>query len=171
MRARRLLALSTAAGLALAVSLVAGAATKMATFEVRVTIQSECEITTTTLDFGTLSGLDPVAANLDRQSTLTVTCTPMTPYQIGMDQGNVSGSTVENRLMGAGTATIQFQLYKEATRNNIWGNTPGTGGMNTLGGSGTGSAQTLSVYGRIPSGQPRPPAGAYKSVVTAAIYY
>jgi spore coat protein U-like protein len=170
MRSRRLLALLAAAALTLAVSLVAGAATTTATFEVKVTIQSECTLSATTLDFGAIGGLDPIAGNRDGQSTLTVTCTPQTPYQVGMDQGNVSGSTVLDRLMSTGTATLRFQLYKEANRTNIWGNTPGAGG-NTLGGTGTGSAQTLTVYGRIPGGQGQPQAGAYSSVVTAAITY
>jgi len=168
MRSKRLLALLAAAGLTLAMSLVAGAATTTATFEVKVTIQSECTLSATTLDFGSLSGLDPVAANRDAQSTLTVTCTPQTAYQLGMDQGNVSGSTVETRLMSSGTATLQFQLYEDSNRTDLWGNTPGS---NTFGGTGTGSAQTLTVYGRIPSGQGQPQAGIYKSVVTAAIYY
>jgi spore coat protein U-like protein len=170
MRARRLLPSLAAAGLMLAVSLGTGAATKTATFEVKVTIQSECTLTATNLDFGSLGGLNPISGNQDAQSTLTVTCTPMTPYQIGMDQGNVSGSTVENRVMSNGTAQLAFQLYEDTTRNDIWGNTPGSGG-NTVGGTGSGNAQTLTVYGRIPSGQGQPQAGVYKSVVTAAIYY
>lgn len=101
-----------------------------------------------------------------------MTCTNTTPYNIGLDAGTTTGSTVANRLM-AGTATgntattVAFQLYRDAGRSTIWGNTQDT---DTVGGTGTGAAQTLTVYGQVPP-QTTPRADTYQTTVTATVYF
>jgi spore coat protein U-like protein len=143
--------------------------TATATFNVTLTLQANCSISANPLSFGT-NGVLSTAVN--QQTTLSVTCTNTTPYNVGLDAGTVTGSSVTSRLM-AGTAsgntgtTVGFQLYQDAGRTTIWGNTQGT---NTVAGTGTGSAQSLTVYGQVPA-QATPKPDTYQTTVTATVYF
>ena len=140
------------------------AATKTAKFNVTATVQSDCTVTATNMAFGNL-GL--IQANLDATSTITITCTPNTQYTVALNEGTVAGSTVDNRTMGNGSSTLAFQLYSDSQRTQVWGT---TANVDTVGGSGTGLATNLTVYGRIPL-QTTPAAGNYATEITATITY
>src|SRR5690554_793969 len=91
-----------------------------ATFNVNLTIDADCTIAANPLSFGASGVLD---TNIDAETTLDVTCTSTTPYNNGLDAGNVAGSTVANRLM-AGTAggtatTVAYQLYQDPARATV----------------------------------------------------
>lgn len=144
----------------------AGAGTATADFDVTLTIQPDCTIAANPLDFGTTGVLD---ANLDAQTTITVTCTNTTAYQVGLNAGQGSAATEANRLMtgATSTATVAYQLYQDSARQITWGNTVGS---STYSNTGTGTAQTISVYGRVaPQSTPAP--DAYKDTVTATISF
>lgn len=142
-----------------------GAATKTTTFAVRLTLTADCTISASDLDFGSHGVL---AANVDQTSALSVTCTANAPYQVGIDAGTTAGSSIANRLMaGTGATTVQYQIYRDSARSQVWGNTPGT---DTVGGTGNGSAQAITMYGRVPT-QPTPAAGTYTATVTATVNF
>lgn len=142
-----------------------GAATKTTTFAVRLTLTADCTITASDLDFGSQGVL---AANVDQTSSLSVTCSNSAPYQVGLDGGTAAGSSIANRLMaGTGAATVQYQIYRDSSRTQIWGNTPGT---DTVGGTGNGAAQAITMYGRVPP-QSTPAAGTYTTTVTATVNF
>ncbi|CAJ0733429.1 Csu type fimbrial protein [Ralstonia mannitolilytica] len=142
-----------------------GAATKTTTFTVSLTLQNDCAISANALNFGTQGVL---SANVDQTTSLSVTCSAAAPYNVGLDAGTTTGSTIAARLLaGTGTATVGYQLYRDMARTQIWGNTVGT---DTVTGTGTGTAQTLTVYGRVPP-QNTPAAGTYTSTVTATITF
>jgi spore coat protein U-like protein len=161
------LALATGPPLANAATYNNGTAT--ATFTVTLTLQANCTIAATPLNFGT-NGVLTTALN--QQTTVAVTCTNTTPYNVGLDAGTVAGSSITSRLM-AGTATgntgttVGFQLYQDAGRATVWGNTQGT---NTVAGTGTGSAQSITVYGQVPA-QATPKPDTYQTTVTATVYF
>jgi spore coat protein U-like protein len=119
-RAARLAQRAGKIGLALtmagAVPLVAeGATSKTATFTVSLTIQADCDITANPLDFGS-TGI--IQANIDQTTTVNVTCTKGTAYNIGLDQGSISGSAVATRLLGGtGAPTPTVILGSTATRH------------------------------------------------------
>jgi spore coat protein U-like protein len=138
--------------------------TKTTTFQVSLVISNDCAISANALSFGT-SGV--LSASINQSTTLSVTCSNTTPYSVGLDAGSVSGSTVTTRLLGNGSATVQFQLYSDSARTTVWGNTTGT---NTVSGTGTGSAQSLTVYGEVPA-QSTPAANTYTSTVTASVTF
>jgi len=121
------------------------------------------------LSFGSSTALTTA---INQQTTVVVTCTTSTPYNVGLDGGTVTGSTVTNRLL-AGTSTgntnttLSFQLYQNAAMTTIWGNTQAT---NTVGGTGTGSAQSLTVYGQVPT-QTAPKPDTYQTTVTATVFF
>lgn len=131
---------------------------------VTITIQNACEISTapTTLDFGTHGVL---SSTVDNTSTISVTCTTAAPYNIGLN-GGVSGD-INARTMLNGTDSVAYQLYQEAARTTVWGDTVGT---NTLASTGTGVEQYFSVYGRV-APQTTPPANTYNDTVTVTVTY
>lgn len=137
------------------VSQAAHAATATGQFNVTITIQSNCVLASATdLAFGT-QGV--ISANIDAQSTITVQCTNTTPYNIGLNVGNGAGATVAARKMtGPASATMTYSAYRDAARTLVWGQTIGT---DTVAATGNGSAQPVTVYGRVPP-QTTPGAGA-----------
>jgi spore coat protein U-like protein len=147
----------------------AQAATATTTFNVRITITAACDISTTAptdVNFGTQPS---TATAVDNQGALNVNCTPGSPYTISLDNGQ-NGTDANTRKMSSGTAQVPYQLYRNATRTaaDIWGSTTGTGG-NVYAGTGTGTVQTVPVYGRVPSANFA--AGSYADVITATITY
>jgi spore coat protein U-like protein len=161
----RFLAASSAALLAgLAFSTAEASTTLTTTFQVSLTITSSCVISANPLNFGS-SGV--LSATVAQSTTLNVTCTNTTPYSIGLDAGNATGSTVNARLLSSGTANVSYQLYSDTGRTTVWGNTIGT---NTISGTGSGSVQSLTVYGAVPA-QTTPAAGSYTSTVTMSVTF
>jgi spore coat protein U-like protein len=171
---RRWCSLSVAAAtlLGLAAAPLADAAvysngSRTANFDVTMQIIADCIISANNLDFGQSQGVLATAVNVN--TTLSVTCTNTTPYNIGLNAGTGTGSTTAARLMsgtGANTSTVAFNLYQTAGATN-WGNVQGT---DTKSGTGTGSAQTLTVYGNVPA-QATPQPDSYKSTITATVYF
>lgn len=143
----------------------ADAATATGSFNVTVTIASTCVVTSAAnLNFGTQGVL---AANIDQTTTVTVTCTNTTPFNIGLDKG-LYGSSVTTRQMQAGAGQlINYSLFSDAGRTVNWGNTVGT---DTVASTGTGSAQAFTVYGRIPP-QATPAPAVYNDTITVTITY
>jgi len=140
--------------------------TATATFTVSLTLQANCSITANPLSFGTTGVL---SSAINQQTTVAVTCTNTTPYNVGLNAGSGTGSTITSRLMsgtGANTSTVAYTL-KQTSGGANWGNTQGT---DTVSGTGTGSSQSLTVYGNIPA-QATPQPDAYKSTITATVYF
>lgn len=141
--------------------------TNTSNFDVTMKIVANCIIAANNLDFGQSQGVLSTAVNVN--STLSVTCSNTTPYNVGLSAGTGTGSTGTTRYMsgtGGNLATIQFNLF-QAAGTTLWGNTQGT---NTLGGTGNGNAQTLTVYGQVPA-QTTPMPDTYRSTITATVYF
>jgi len=153
-----------AASFALFCQARAEAATTTTTFNVSLTITASCTVSATALSFGS-SGV--IAASIDNTSTVTVTCTNTTPYNVGLDAGTATGATVTTRKMTSGGATVSYALYQNVGRTTNWGNTVGT---DTVAGTGSGSAQAVTVYGRVPA-QSTPAPGAYSDTITVTVTY
>lgn len=152
--------------LALAASGAALPATRTATFTVNANLVSDCTIVSApNLDFGTI-GVQNVAYT--GNSTLTVECTPGTAYTVGLDAGSVSGSSVATRYLDGPGGKMSFSLYRDAAFTQVWGVTPGS---DTNGGTGTGSTQNYTIYGRIFGMQTTRAPGTYTSTVTVTITY
>jgi spore coat protein U-like protein len=141
-----------------------GAATTTTTFSVSMTITASCAVAASALAFGS-SGI--LSANVDATTTVSVTCTNSTPYNVGLDVGTGTGATVAARKMTSGGATVTYSLYQNTGRSTVWGNTVST---DTLAGTGNGSAQVLTVYGRVPS-QTTPAPATYTDTITVTVTY
>ena len=141
----------------------AHASTATTTFGVSATVQSTCLISATSLAFGTYTG---VAVN--STSTVSVTCTNTTTYNVGLNAGLASGATVTTRKMtGPSSSLLAYSLYSDSARSVNWGQTVGT---DTVSGTGNGSAQSLTVYGLLPGAQYVNP-GSYTDTITATVTY
>ena len=168
----RFLPRAAAAATFIALLPIAGAAVysngnKSATFDVTLTIIADCTIATNQLDFGSAQGV--LASAVNASTSLNVTCTNTTPYNVGLNAGSGTGSTITARLMsgtGANTSTVAYTL-KQTSGGANWGNTQGT---DTVSGTGSGTSQSLTVYGNIPA-QATPQPDAYKSTITATVYF
>jgi spore coat protein U-like protein len=160
--------LLAAAGLVIVCALPQAAQAQTATgnFQVLINILKACTVVSASnLDFGPRDGV--IATAIDAQSNITVLCTGGTPYNIGLNAGNAAGATVTTRRMQNGTATISYQLFREAGRTTNWGNTAPT---DTVGGTGSGLPQVVPVFGRVPA-QNATATGAFADTITVAVTY
>jgi spore coat protein U-like protein len=157
--------IALAGALALGCCGFADATTTTSTFTVQMTITSSCAINSaSTLNFGS-SGV--ISANVDQTSTIQVQCTNTTPYTIGLNAGTGTGATVAARKMTNGGNTITYSLYSDSGRTTVWGNTVGT---DTVSATGSGAAQSYTVYGRVPA-QTTPAPATYSDTITVTVTY
>jgi spore coat protein U-like protein len=132
-------------------------------FQVTTVVQATCTITANPLAFGNYSGL-----MLNSSSTISVTCSKATAYNVGLNAGTTTGATVANRSMtGPASTLLKYKLFSNSGYTTNWGNTVGT---DTVAGTGSGAAQPLTVYGQIPAGQLVRP-GSYADTITATVTY
>ncbi len=140
----------------------AQAATAPATMLVSATVLSFCTIVALPLAFGNYS-----QALLAAASSVTVTCTLGTTFNVGLDVGVGANATVASRKMTFGTNLLNYGLFSDSGHSTVWGPTIGT---NTVALTATGLPQILPVYGQIPASQSVGP-GAYLDTVTATVTY
>ena len=141
-----------------------GGASFAFSFSVTATVQANCSISVVDVNFGSTSTL---GSNIDASGTVNAQCTNTTPYNIGLSAGAGTGATVTTRKMNSGAKTINYSLYRDAGRSAVWGTTIGT---NTVAATGTGSAQSITVYGRVPP-QTVPGAGTFTDTVVVTVTY
>ena len=133
-------------------------------FTVSATVVASCVVSGNTLNFGTAGVL---IANVDATSTVSATCSYTTPYNIGLSVGSGAGATVAVRKMTSGAKTINYSLYTNSGRTTLWGNTIG---VDALSGTGAGTGQNLTVYGRVPP-QTTPAPGAFSDTIVITVTY
>ena len=137
-------------------------------FNVEIIILKACNVdalAATDVDFGSVAS---TAVNTDSAGALNVSCTPLTPYNISLNNGQNGASVTDRHMKDAGTNLVPYQLYRAAARGvgDVWGATVGT---DTYSGTDNGLVQNVPVYGRVPSASF--PAGSYNDVVMATIIY
>jgi spore coat protein U-like protein len=147
------------------VALHAQQQTAQTTFQVKARVSAVCEVTATDLDFGTYTS--NTGSSRLGTTTLKATCTPNTTYNVGLNEGTSPGATVNARKLVSGANNLNYQLYSDASRSVIWGNTTGT---DTVTGIGTGLAVDHTVYGSVAAKQVVP-AGDYADTITVRLYY
>jgi spore coat protein U-like protein len=122
-----------------------------------------CSVSAGSLGFGTYSA---AAATLGVAS-ISVNCSNGGAYQVSLESGQYStGST--RRMAGPGGNFLNYELYSNSGRSIAWGNGTAFGGQ--VSGTGSGSAQSLVVYGRIPASQLSTP-GSYSDSVIVTVEY
>lgn len=141
--------------------------------EVRLLVNASCDISgstsgglgTAVLDFGTATLLqNAIDADTGTSGTdaLEVLCNPGVNYTLTFDAGQ-NATQIANRAMKreGGTELVSYQLYQDAGRSNV---------LNTISGTGTGTSQVVTVYGRVPA-QTAPPPGSYRDIVIITVAF
>jgi spore coat protein U-like protein len=111
------------------------------------------------------------AAQDDAVGSLTYRCNgrSASPITIDLSTGG-SGTYAPRRMTRAGVETLDYNLYLDATRTQIWGNA--TGGTLRYGplDPPDNTNVLVNIYGRIPAGQDKS-AGNYTDTIVATINF
>jgi hypothetical protein len=151
------------------------AATATSTFTVSSTISATCSTPSAgNLDFGTYNPIGGSSATAT--ATITITCTNTTTItSVTLNAGTGTGTINARKMEKNGTdstKTLNYNLYTTSGNASIWGDgTSGNVTNNVSGSAGTGSAQTLTVYGTIPANQTSVEPGSYSDTITVTINY
>lgn len=150
------------------ISVPAFAGSATANLNVSASVSAVCTISTAAVAFG---AYDPVVTNaaaaLNGTGTLTVACTKGASATIDLGNGgNLSGGS---RRMTSGSDFLNYALYKDAARTQVWG-TGMAGGTTLTYNSASKVSTNLTVYGTVPAAQDVT-VGAYSDVVVATINY
>ena len=138
-----------------------------AIFNVSSTVPAGCETSATNLGFGPIT---LTSSQTDASSTISGQCTKNSPYTVGLSAGTTTGATIAQRLMGNGANTMLYNLYTNTGRTAIWGNSSGSWVSGT--GAGLALPATLTVYGRVASGQINLAVGSYiENTITVTVTY
>lgn len=143
------------------------ATTTTTTFNVTGTVVPTCSVSAAALSFGAAIP-NPINVNVDATSTITATCSNGSPYTIALSAGLGAGATFAQRRLTSGGNTLIYSLYTDTGRTTVWGN--GTAGNVLSNNTGTGTAQTITVFGRIPSPQ-SVPTGTYSDTITVSVTF
>lgn len=135
---------------------------------VNSTVTANCIVSTTAVAFG---NVDVTAGtNVDGTGTFSVTCTNGTAWAAAANAGSGTGATLATRKMANGTNLLNYALYTDTARTTVWGDAATTATAK-VSGTGSGSAQSNTIYGRVASGQTSLPAGVYADTVTVTVTY
>ncbi|MFW6768227.1 spore coat U domain-containing protein [Acinetobacter pittii] len=139
-------------------------------------VPSLCQLnSTSTVDFGNINDISTTKRDYTAQGAVNTTCNFGTPYSIYLGDGNNRIAGGFRRMTNSNNEFIPYQLYKDSNYSTVWDamggvtNVGGTGGVSK---TGTGSAQTTTVYGKIPQGTAiasRP--GVYSDSVVVTVTY
>lgn len=143
-----------------------GGAPSQFPFTVNGSVPNTCTLTpkpVPDLAFGNVPGL--ITANVDRTTAIGLVCTGRTAWQIGLNNGLNASGTVR-RMRNAGGQFVSYELYRDSPRSLRWGNTLGS---DTLTGTGSGTAQSLTVYGRVAPQTPN--VGTYGDTIVVTVTY
>ena len=136
------------------------------TLSVTASLPKSCAVAASALNFGDIEGV--ITADKPGTGAISVTCTKDTSYSIDF----TSGSGTQRTLSGAGGThpVLPYNLWQDATFNTLWG-TDLTGGTAKSGLVGTGSAQSIPVYGKIPANADATPDDNYTDAVAISVAY
>jgi spore coat protein U-like protein len=150
------------------------ASTATSNMTVQIEITASCTIASApTLDFGNNAATSLLTSQVSQSTTVSVTCSNGSPYSIGFDNGlNSSGS--QRRVVYSG-AYLNYNLYTDSAHTHLWTTGASNSTCSTANscylGTGTGAAQTISIYGVVPTVATAPAPGTYTDTTVMTITY
>jgi spore coat protein U-like protein len=113
--------------------------------------------------FGNYTG-----AAVSATSSVSVTCTNPTPYNVSLSSGLApSSAVVTGKTIGS---VPGLQGYALASNSQGTANRGQTVGADTVAGTGNDSAQTLSIQGQVSAGQHVASSGYGDTIIVAVTY-
>lgn len=135
-------------------------------FVITATVINNCNISTTPLSFGSSTLLNTAVTST---ATISVQCTNGDAYEVALDGGTTTGSVSARQMVGANQgAKVSYQLYTDSAYGTPWGD--GTSSTSMATGTGSGAAQSLTVYGKVPV-QTVPVPDSYSDTIKATVYF
>jgi spore coat protein U-like protein len=130
-------------------------------------IAGTCTISTVPVIFGNYTPSNATA--LDGVGSVITICNNIggqvaNPVFVGIDGGG--SSNINARRMTSGANTLNYQLYKDATRITVWGDT----GAQRVNYNGRNRTATTPIYGRVPALQ-NVAAGIYSDTLTVTVTF
>lgn len=129
-------------------------ATATTTFQVTANVTAACTVAATNLAFGAYSA---TVGPVDTTSTITITCSNGKGWTLDIGGANNAART----MAGPTAVTLDYGMYNDFARSIAFPSTTGTG---------TGAAQAVTVFGRIPGAQ-FVPVGNYADTVNVTVTY
>jgi spore coat protein U-like protein len=146
-----------------------------ATLALGLRVDQRCLVLALPLDFGTYDILNP--SPTDGTGSITIDCTNVgrnnsMRVRIGQGQFPAAGSTAgtpRRQMSNGGAGRVRYDLYQDAARTDVWGDTNATA---MFPGEGPYPA-TFPVYGRIPALQSGLVAlpGSYNDVAVVTLQF
>jgi spore coat protein U-like protein len=125
------------------------------TFNVSLTVNKTCSVTTTSSSNITFSSVNAGTAPISANGTFSVNCSSTTPFNVGLAPSNAStaGAGVMKGT-GSNTTTVAYQLYQNTGLTTVWGNTAtassvGNGVAGTGNGMNSSKAIPQTVYAAV----------------------
>jgi spore coat protein U-like protein len=139
----------------------------------QASVANQCTVAaSSTLILGSAGGVAAGTTNNTGSTTFSVTCTSGTTYNVGLAPVSTGSTTGAGLMAGTGsnTSKVPYQLNQTSATGPIWGNTATSSSKgNGVSGTGTGIAQTLTVYATAASSDYRP--DTYTDTVTINVNY
>jgi spore coat protein U-like protein len=155
-----------AAALALGMVLGAPAAhAQTANLQVTSSVVGSCTLSGGTLAFGTY--VQAQTTPKDAQGTISLNCPAGINVTINMNQGGNPGGSGSRNMTG-GAQSLNYQLYRDTTRSQVWGTGTGAAGGKSVNPTVAGP-QTHEVYGRIAPDQSPSFTGNYTDTVVVSL--
>ncbi|QSB45074.1 spore coat protein U domain-containing protein [Tsuneonella flava] len=137
----------TVACLAVANPAYAGEATN--TVALALEVQPGCRLDTEPLMFGNANFF---TGQIDATSTIDVRCNPGTAYTVAVDNGD-NALNSQRRMVSTSAFLglfryVNYQIYRNPGRNQVWGSNPGHVVSGVIPASGH---ATHTMYGRVPN--------------------
>ena len=147
-----------------AVPIAASAGTLTNTLDARLDVDTSCRVFTEPLHFGNANIFSGV---IDATARIRLSCGPFVAYAVAIDNGQHFNG--QRRMFGPPPgwfSYVNYQIYRNAARTQVWGATPATMMTGTTPVNGE---VTLTAYGRVPNSIVL--AREYTDVVTVTVNF
>ena len=133
-----------------------------ANMHVTLEVLKSCAVSAEDMDFGEHASSE--TRELTADSTVTVTCTSGTEYKLNASSANGGADAF---ILASASSRVPYYLYADDAKTQQVTSTTTIENM-----TGTGSKQTITLYGKIVSGAlAQLPAGTYEDDVTLQVTY
>lgn len=133
------------------------------TIPMTLNVLPTCNVLAEALNFGSIFSLDTPSVATTR---IYVTCTNGSLYTVTLGNGQ-NGSSAAARVLKSDVGTLTYALYSDAAMKQVWGDGTSAAAVQR---TGTGTQETLVIYGVIP-GRQNPPSGTYTDQVIINVVF